>query len=254
MCSPLSSFQLRNRSDVTGKIVRYLQNDHDVVEKDKPYVEVEAMKMIMSLKASESGTIRHALSPGSIISAGDLVASLQLKDPSKVKQISTFKTRLQNVPQTPMQTAEEAAETISLALDGYAHDYETAISTFMSNATLPQIESFISSQFHKFLNVETQFAAQDEAAVVSTLTKTNKDSLAAIIPTLLAKKQIKSRAAVVLSLLRQLEFLPERFPGYSLTLETMSQELNSALNGLSNLNSKSDQGSGGGGAVNIYGE
>jgi len=40
--------------------------------------------MIMSIKASESGVINHALSPGSIIAAGDLIASLKLKDPSKV--------------------------------------------------------------------------------------------------------------------------------------------------------------------------
>ena len=38
------------RSDVTGKIVRFLQQDGDVVEKDKPYVEIEAMKMIMAVK------------------------------------------------------------------------------------------------------------------------------------------------------------------------------------------------------------
>eukprot|EP01037_Dinobryon_pediforme_P023559 gene23559-25046_t len=71
------------RSDVTGKIVRFLHQDRDFVEKNEPYVEVEAMKMIMSFKATESGTIRHNLSPGSIISAGDLIANLTLLDPSK---------------------------------------------------------------------------------------------------------------------------------------------------------------------------
>jgi hypothetical protein len=40
---------------------------------------VEAMKMILSIKAGESGVITHNLSPGSIISAGDLIANLQLK-------------------------------------------------------------------------------------------------------------------------------------------------------------------------------
>ena len=54
------------------------------MEKDQPYVEVEAMKMIMAIKATESGVINHAMSPGSIIAAGDLIASLKLKDPSKV--------------------------------------------------------------------------------------------------------------------------------------------------------------------------
>jgi len=86
------------RSDVTGKIVRYLQQDRAFVNKDEPYVEVEAMKMIMAIKSSESGEIRHNLSPGSIISAGDLIASLSLKDPSKVKKISTFTDRLKSVP------------------------------------------------------------------------------------------------------------------------------------------------------------
>lgn len=96
------------RSDVTGKIVRFLQQDGDVVEKDKPYVEVEAMKMIMAIKASESGVVTHNLSPGSIIQAGDLIASLTLKDPSKVKQVATFKNRLSVVPQPLPLTAETA--------------------------------------------------------------------------------------------------------------------------------------------------
>lgn len=47
--------------------------------------------MIMALKATESGAVNHNLSPGSVIQAGDLIASLKLKDPSKVKQIATFK-------------------------------------------------------------------------------------------------------------------------------------------------------------------
>jgi acetyl-CoA carboxylase/biotin carboxylase 1 len=38
------------RTDVTGKVVRYLQPDGAAVKKGTPYVEVEAMKMIMPLK------------------------------------------------------------------------------------------------------------------------------------------------------------------------------------------------------------
>ena len=48
------------------------------------------MKMIMPIKATESGKITHAMSPGTVISAGDLLASLELKDPSKVKKILNF--------------------------------------------------------------------------------------------------------------------------------------------------------------------
>ena len=40
-----------------GKVVRLLHQDGDVVEKDQPYVEVEAMKMIMAIKVSEQANV-----------------------------------------------------------------------------------------------------------------------------------------------------------------------------------------------------
>jgi acetyl-CoA carboxylase/biotin carboxylase 1 len=61
------------RTDVTGKVVRYLQDNGAEVEAGAPFVEVEAMKMIMPIKATETGKITHNLSPGSVISAGDLL-------------------------------------------------------------------------------------------------------------------------------------------------------------------------------------
>ena len=94
-------------SDVTGKVVRYLQDNGSPVEAGEPYVEVEAMKMIMPIKASESGKITHNLSPGSVIAAGDLLASLELKDPSKVKKIETFNGPLDIVWEILMQSQRE---------------------------------------------------------------------------------------------------------------------------------------------------
>jgi hypothetical protein len=56
------------RTDVTGKVVRYLQESEVLV--GEPYVEVEAMKMIMPHQGHrESGKITHSLC--SVISAGD---------------------------------------------------------------------------------------------------------------------------------------------------------------------------------------
>jgi len=40
------------RTDVTGKVVRFLQDNGGRVEKGQPFVEVEAMKMIMPLKVN----------------------------------------------------------------------------------------------------------------------------------------------------------------------------------------------------------
>ena len=59
--------------------------------------------MIMPLKATESGQLKHRMSPGSIIQAGDLLASLTLKDPSKVKKITPFRGRL-NIPDPEPET------------------------------------------------------------------------------------------------------------------------------------------------------
>merc|ERR1719217_1662154 len=49
------------RSEFNGKVVRYLHADGADVDKDEPYVELEAMKMIMSLRSGEAGKIKHPL-------------------------------------------------------------------------------------------------------------------------------------------------------------------------------------------------
>lgn len=223
------------RSDVTGKIVRYLQQDREFVEKGTPFVEVEAMKMIMAMKATESGEIRHNLSPGSIIAAGDLIASLTLKDPSKVKQITKYSERLQSVPALGELSVDDAAERISLAMDGYAHDLEGAIKAYFESAKLEDIEKLLATQLKKFVATEKSYANMEDDAVVGELVKANKDNLLGAVPTLLAHKQIKKRAAGVLALLRQLEFLPKRFPSYSLTTHKMNPALLESLQALPTL-------------------
>jgi len=223
------------RSDVTGKVVRYLQQDRDFIDKGQPYVEVEAMKMIMAIKATESGEIRHSLSAGSIISAGDLLASLTLKDPSKVKQISTFTDRLTAVPSRPPLTAEEAGERVSLAMDGFPHDAEKAVNSFFASSTQEDVEALLGAQLLKFATAEAAFEGKEEEQVVGDLAKANKDTLGATVPALMARKQTRFRAAVALSLLRQLEFLPKRFPGYSLSADKMPPALQDSLRLLSQL-------------------
>jgi acetyl-CoA carboxylase / biotin carboxylase 1 len=47
------------QTDVTGKVVRYLQDNGAMVNAGEPYVEVEAVKMIMPIKAGEAGRITH---------------------------------------------------------------------------------------------------------------------------------------------------------------------------------------------------
>ena len=78
------------RSDVTGKIVRWLKEDGESVAKGETFAEVEAMKMIMPLKAADAGKVSPQMAAGSVIEAGNLLANLELDDPSKARKISVF--------------------------------------------------------------------------------------------------------------------------------------------------------------------
>ena len=55
------------RTDVTGKLIRFLKKDGDTVAQGQPYAEVESMKMVMQLIATESGKITLGKHPGAVI-------------------------------------------------------------------------------------------------------------------------------------------------------------------------------------------
>ena len=73
-----------------GKLVEYLVPDGDKVAQGQAYANMEAMKMILPLVAGAAGTIRHGVAPGSAIDLGDVVAKLDLDDPSQVKRIPLY--------------------------------------------------------------------------------------------------------------------------------------------------------------------
>jgi len=78
------------RSSMPGKLVRFLVPEGAHVSKDKPYAEIEVMKMYISLTAPEDGLLRHAKPEGSIIEAGDLLATLSLDHPERVQKAELF--------------------------------------------------------------------------------------------------------------------------------------------------------------------
>ena len=53
-CSPGGGRRSELRSDVSGKLVRYTVEEGGRVEAGQPFAEAEAMKMIITLKATES--------------------------------------------------------------------------------------------------------------------------------------------------------------------------------------------------------
>jgi len=219
------------RTDVTGKVVRYLQDNGANVEAGKPYVEVEAMKMIIPIKASESGTITHALSPGSVIAAGDLLASLSLKDPSKVKKIATFDGKLDVADGALSIPIDEA---LTNALAGFKCDPEAVAAAALSDAKdQAEAATIVTDAFNEFIRVESNFDDLLLDDVVRSLTKANEDALDNVIGLNLAHQQLQSRSAIISALLRQVETFGDRFG-----VSELPEDLISATKAITSLKSK----------------
>jgi len=97
------------RSTMPGKLVRFLVADGDHVSKDKPYAEIEVMKMYITLAAPEDGVIKTLKPEGSIIEAGDLLASLALDHPERVQKAELFTGKF-NEPSTAVTTTAVASK------------------------------------------------------------------------------------------------------------------------------------------------
>lgn len=79
------------RSAMQGKLVHWLVEDGAHVKKGQPVAEVEVMKMYVTTSAPEAGTIRLLKPEGTVMEAGDLIATLQLDDPNCVQKAEIFK-------------------------------------------------------------------------------------------------------------------------------------------------------------------
>jgi acetyl-CoA carboxylase / biotin carboxylase 1 len=219
------------RTDVTGKVVRYLQEPGKEVKAGEPYVEVEAMKMIMPIKATESGTVSHTMSPGSIISAGDLLATLKLKDPSKVKKIVTHSGKL-DIDDVLLDIS--SSEGVAFALAGYSQDVESvAVSAMEGFKDIESAAEFVSTTVNSYLETESKFDSKLLDDVVLGLIKDNKDSLDAVIETSMAHQQLGMRNKLILAILRQVETFPDRFE-----MTAIPSQMLDALTSLTKLQSK----------------
>jgi acetyl-CoA carboxylase / biotin carboxylase 1 len=145
------------RSEMAGKLVRYLVQNGQHVEKNEPYAETEVMKMYVTLRVPEAGAIHLVKPPGTVLETGDLLARLTLDDPSRVAATEDFKGALpvlvdpQNATQHADHELASAVRQLSLVLSGYKSNRGViagAIDTLMRclrNPSLPllQFESLL---------------------------------------------------------------------------------------------------------------
>ena len=87
----------------------------------------------------EGDVIKHEKPAGSIINQGDLLASLTLADPSRVKKIGAFSGTLEYATGEEMVTGSatlkrfrKAQKTLELVMDGYVLDAEPAVQAMLS--------------------------------------------------------------------------------------------------------------------------
>ncbi|XP_043240119.1 acetyl-CoA carboxylase-like isoform X2 [Amphibalanus amphitrite] len=78
------------RAPSAGKLMNYLVEDGGHVVAGQPYCEIEVMKMVMTLHSSVSGSVTYNKRPGAVLNAGNIIARLEVDDPSRVTRARRF--------------------------------------------------------------------------------------------------------------------------------------------------------------------
>jgi acetyl-CoA carboxylase/biotin carboxylase 1 len=135
------------RSPSAGKLISFLIDDGGHVEKGQAYAEIEVMKMVMTLTASESGTVFYVKRPGAVLEAGSIIASLELDDPSLVTKASLYK--------GPFPELDVSQPIVSEKLNHIHNSYKAVLENTLAGYCLPDpynaprlrevIEKFMSS-------------------------------------------------------------------------------------------------------------
>ncbi|XP_003704973.1 acetyl-CoA carboxylase isoform X7 [Megachile rotundata] len=133
------------RSPSAGKLINFLVEDGGHVNPGQAYAEIEVMKMVMTVTASEAGSVFYVKRPGAILEAGTLIAHLELDDPSLVTKAQDYTGKF----------PETAPPAVSEKLNHLHAKYRNALENTLAGYCLPDpyhlprvrelIEKFMSS-------------------------------------------------------------------------------------------------------------
>lgn len=146
----------RLRAQMGGKLLRYLVQDGAAVEKNQPFAEIEVMKMNMQLTVKESGVITMLKPEGAVMEPGDLICTIELDDPSKVKQAKLFESSLPELGEPwpraletmPHNSLGHCKNTLQHVIDGYYMPEERI------DATLAEMTSVLKNPLLPILEIE----------------------------------------------------------------------------------------------------
>ncbi|KAA8522505.1 hypothetical protein F0562_013134 [Nyssa sinensis] len=127
------------------KLLRFLVLDGSHVDADTPYAEVEVMKMCMPLLSPASGVIQFKMSEGQAMQAGELIARLDLDDPSAVRKTEPFHGSFPILgPPTAIsgkvhQRCAASLNAAQMILSGYEHNIDEVVQNLLSCLDNPEL-------------------------------------------------------------------------------------------------------------------
>ncbi|GLT93843.1 hypothetical protein SLE2022_116160 [Rubroshorea leprosula] len=127
------------------KLLRFLVSDGSHIDADTPYAEVEVMKMCMPLLSPASGVIQFKMSEGQAMQAGELIARLDLDDPSAVRKAEPFRGNFPVLgPPTAIsgkvhQRCAASLEAARMILAGYEHKIDEVMQSLLNCLDSPEL-------------------------------------------------------------------------------------------------------------------
>jgi len=196
------------RSEFNGKVVRYLQGEGETVKEGQPYVELEAMKMIMPLRAAATGKFAQSKQPGSIVSAGELLGELELEDTTNVTKIENFTGDFKLSALESGESETDAKEQVMLALDGYLPTAAPAelVQLLFKDVSSQEQPAITAELIERYLAVESSFASLSEQLspdqVLAEIVAKSADEPKKAIQACMAHSQLSARTEIILAALR----------------------------------------------------
>eukprot|EP00879_Flechtneria_rotunda_P003437 GHRR01003666.1.p1 GENE.GHRR01003666.1~~GHRR01003666.1.p1 ORF type:complete len:1583 (+),score=615.48 GHRR01003666.1:404-5152(+) len=174
-----------------GKLVRQLIKDGEHVEQGQVFAEVEVMKMMMPLLCPAAGVIHFQVTEGAALSAGELIARMDLDDPSKVKRAEQFNGELPPLgpPQVYSDRVDhrftQALNAAKMIMAGYNYPVDDILEELVScldHPALPLLQwhqefSFVESRMPPGLaaKLEAVTAEHEQALGGSTADRSNTE-------------------------------------------------------------------------------
>ncbi|KAJ6730387.1 hypothetical protein OIU85_021209 [Salix viminalis] len=165
------------------KLLRYLVSDGSHIDADMPYVEVEVMKMCMPLLSPACGVIRFKMSEGQAMQAGELIARLDLDDPSAVRKAEPFHGSFPVLgPPTAIsgkvhQRCAASLNAARMILAGYDHNIDEVVQNLLVCLDSPELpflqwqecSAVLANRLPKDLRTELEATCREYEGISSSL-------------------------------------------------------------------------------------